>query len=61
MGKESRIRIELVAREEPNIGLYVQALVALARQLQAAEAEKARVETDDSAPTTPTAGGTSSC
>jgi hypothetical protein len=61
MGKESRIRIESVAREEPNIGLYVQALVALARQLQAAEAEKARTETDRSAPTTPPAGGTSSC
>jgi hypothetical protein len=28
------IRVRAIKKEEPNIGLYVQALIALARQLQ---------------------------
>jgi hypothetical protein len=32
--KEDHIRITAVPREEPDIGLYVLALIALARQLQ---------------------------
>jgi hypothetical protein len=30
--KESRIRIDMVPRKEPDLGLYVQALIAVARQ-----------------------------
>ena len=30
--KENRIRIEMVPRKEPDLGLYVQALIAVARQ-----------------------------
>lgn len=32
MGKQKRIRIELVAREQPDIALYVQALLITARE-----------------------------
>ena len=30
--KEDRIRIEMVPRKKPDLGLYVQALIAVARQ-----------------------------
>jgi len=31
MGKQKRIRIELVPREQPDVALYIQALLAIAR------------------------------
>ena len=34
------IRVRAIKKEKPNIGLYVQALIALARQLQAEEDQR---------------------
>jgi hypothetical protein len=34
------IRVRAIKKEEPNIGLYVQALIALARQLQTEEDQR---------------------
>ncbi len=46
MGRQ--IRIKAVPRQEPDIQLYVQALIALARQLQ--EQEERERETGSTAP-----------
>jgi hypothetical protein len=36
-----RIRVRAIKKEEPNIGLYVLALIALARELQEREGQQA--------------------
>lgn len=44
---EDRIRITVVPRKDPDIGLYVLALIALARRLQEQEAaDKARLQAE---------------
>ncbi len=43
------IRVRAIKKEEPNIGLYVQALIALARQLQAEEDQLNSTEASTSA------------
>jgi hypothetical protein len=43
-----RLRVRAIPKEEPNIGLYVLALIALAQQLQEAEQRTA----DETAATT---------
>jgi hypothetical protein len=57
--RENRIHIEVVPRKHPDVGLYVQALVALARQIQAADDQQARAETGEAAIKTPRAGDAS--
>lgn len=39
------IKVRAIKKEEPNIGLYVQALIALARQLQEEEDQRGTTET----------------
>ncbi len=39
-----RIRVRPIMKEEPNVGLYVQALIALARQLQTEEGQRGTTE-----------------
>jgi hypothetical protein len=47
MGKQKRIRIELVPREQPDVALYIQALLRIARdQLKPAPVEPS-VQADD--------------
>jgi hypothetical protein len=41
MGRRRQIRIRAIKKENPDIGLYVQALIALARQLQEEEDQQA--------------------
>jgi hypothetical protein len=57
--RENRIHMEVVPRKHPDLGLYMQALVDLARQIQAAEDQKARAETGEVAIKTPPAGDAS--
>jgi hypothetical protein len=38
------IRVRAIKKEEPNIGLYVQALITLARQLQEEEDQRGTAE-----------------
>lgn len=35
-----RIKVRAIKKEQPNVGLYVQALIALARQLQDEEDQR---------------------
>lgn len=44
-----RIRVRAIKKEQPNVGLYVQALIALARQLQEQEAKHPEVEAPQAA------------
>jgi hypothetical protein len=45
-----RLRVTEVRQEEPDIGLYVLALIELVRQLQAAEEEQQKSQAPEPAP-----------
>jgi hypothetical protein len=53
------IRIRAVRKEQPNIGLYVQALIALARELQERDGQRSAEGAQASSPGEARKGGES--